>query len=172
MMPAIPVVAACVFAGSALLLLPACTQRASIQFMTMPAGADADLLVTADQPPLPRASVEVRNVGDTLADITVAEAEYWGASPAATITGPTLPLPPGGTWQATIDQGALLRLSNRGPTSAELQLFTPGWTTLSLVLYPRGRDQPPRTVIISQPGADGVFRQPPVRPAAQGPQAR
>lgn len=144
--------------------LQACTQRASFQFMTMPPGADADLKITGDAPPLPRPSVEVRNVGDTLAELTIVEAEYWGASPAPTIAGPTLPLPPGGTWQTPVDRGALLRIHNRGRDAARLQLFTPGWTSLTLVLYPKGRDEAPKAVIVHEPGADGVHREPPVRP--------
>jgi hypothetical protein len=148
-------------------ILSACTQRASIQLITLPPNADADLLITGEpaSSDLPKAGVEVRNTGEWIADIKITEAETWGTLPAPRDLSPPLPLPPNGTWTLTIDTGALLHFHNNAPDrAAHLQLFTPSWTTLRLTVYPDGRNSPARQDIMNEPGADGLYRQPPARP--------
>jgi hypothetical protein len=145
-------------------LLGACAQRVSLQFVDLPAGADADITITGDGPPLPRAMVEVRNVGDAPADLRISESEYWGSTPVSVLVTPPLPIPPGEACRTHIEGGALLRLHNQGSEAARLQVFTPAWTSLTLVVYPEGRERAARVVIVDEPGADGVRREPPVRP--------
>lgn len=150
-------------------LVSACNHRASIQLITLPPNADADLTIVGEpaSSALPKASVEIRNTGDWIADLRITEAEGWGTLPAPRDLSPALPLPPGGVWKTDIDAGALLRIRNATDRDVHLQLFTPFWSTLSLVVYPKGRDHPERREIINEPGADGIFREPPVRPAVR-----
>jgi hypothetical protein len=126
-----------------------CAQRFSYEYFTMPPGADVDVVVAGSSP-----TVEVRNGGDWIADLEIT------AKDRPTVVGPPLPMPPGAAWEVTLEGGGELRVHNKGDRAADVRLWTPGWTTLRVRLYPQGRNGKEVKRIVDEPGADDVYREP------------